>query len=395
MDKIRHHPEGNVLGSTNDLTLLGSEVINMQFESVRIANFPPFRDFQLALPPGVTVIAGSNGTGKSRLLTFLAKHKGPSVLYGGSHPEVDFRNNQDDGILVRFDTYRTFPAPSPYFPRPYNMRYSGSGNAGGQSENFSAMGDIFENWFKQMNSFDAHKNVISSESKDNFELCKKIFSIMDSQYKFLEVSEDSEIVLETPQGPLNFSQTSSGFQSAFLLLFGVIFGVDSLAKGTKAVKDFDGCILIDEIDVHLHPSWQRIIIRKLQEIVPHAQIIATTHSPHVIQGLKESELIVLGVGDNGHSEVKPVRPKPGPYGFQGWTVEEILKDVMGVDDAISEMRQKIENDFNDALDNDDLEMARPHYEALMAMLHPGNTLRRIYDHQYRAVGGMPQDHRST
>jgi AAA domain, putative AbiEii toxin, Type IV TA system len=360
----------------------------MQFEAVRIADFPPFRDFQLALPPGVTVIAGANGVGKSRLLTFLARRKGPSVLYGRGSPDVDFRDNQDDGVLIRFDTQRMFPALSRHYPRPYSMRYSGSGSASGLSENFSVIGDLAENWFIQMNSFNDHSNVISSESKGNFELFKKIISVMDSRYKFLKISDDFEIVLQTPQGPLNFNQTSSGFQSAFLLLLGVVFGVESLTDGAKAAKDFDGCILIDEVDAHLHPSWQRTIIRKLQEVVPHAQIIATTHSPHVIQSLTEHELVVLTAGPDGLSTVKQISPTPGPYGFQGWTVEEILHSVMGVEDTLSTVRDRAEAAFNDALDNDDVDAAAEPYEELMSMLHPSNPLREIYAMQYKAAGGV-------
>lgn len=57
--------------------------------------------------------------------------------------------------------------------------------------------------------------------------------------------------------------------------------------------DFDGIIMIDEIDIHLHPQWQAKIVNVLKETFPNAQIIATTHSPSVLQTAKAEEIIPL------------------------------------------------------------------------------------------------------
>jgi predicted ATP-binding protein involved in virulence len=52
-------------------------------------------------------------------------------------------------------------------------------------------------------------------------------------------------------------------------------------------------VLIDEIDLHLHPKWQRHIVADLKKIFPCMQFIVTTHSPFIVQSLKAEELIVL------------------------------------------------------------------------------------------------------
>jgi predicted ATP-binding protein involved in virulence len=63
--------------------------------------------------------------------------------------------------------------------------------------------------------------------------------------------------------------------------------------GRDAVKKSQGIVLIDEIDLHLHPKWQRHIVADLKKIFPCMQFIVTTHSPFIVQSLKAEELIVL------------------------------------------------------------------------------------------------------
>jgi len=63
--------------------------------------------------------------------------------------------------------------------------------------------------------------------------------------------------------------------------------------GENAVKETEGVVLIDEIDMHLHPKWQQSIINDLKTTFPKIQFIITTHSPFIIQSLKSNELISL------------------------------------------------------------------------------------------------------
>jgi len=53
----------------------------------------------------------------------------------------------------------------------------------------------------------------------------------------------------------------------------------------KVTEETEGVVLIDEIDLHLHPNWQRIVVGKLMETFPKVQFVATTHSPFIIQSL--------------------------------------------------------------------------------------------------------------
>lgn len=59
------------------------------------------------------------------------------------------------------------------------------------------------------------------------------------------------------------------------------------------LKKTPGVVLIDEVDLSLHPTWQKRIIRILKEQFPRIQFICATHSPFIIQSLEDGELVTL------------------------------------------------------------------------------------------------------
>jgi predicted ATP-binding protein involved in virulence len=67
--------------------------------------------------------------------------------------------------------------------------------------------------------------------------------------------------------------------------------------GGDASSKTKGVILIDELDLHLHPKWQRRIIEDLRRVFPNVQFICTTHSPFLIQSLRSSEELIMLDGE--------------------------------------------------------------------------------------------------
>jgi predicted ATP-binding protein involved in virulence len=91
--------------------------------------------------------------------------------------------------------------------------------------------------------------------------------------------------------------------------------------GAYAALETPGVVLIDEIDLHLHPNWQRRIINDLRRSFPKVQFFATTHSPFIVQSLKAGEVIPL----SGPAHLDKAPFKRG--------VEEIAREVLGVSDV--------------------------------------------------------------
>ncbi len=88
-----------------------------------------------------------------------------------------------------------------------------------------------------------------------------------------------------------------------------------------------GVLLIDEIENHLHPAWQRRILFALREHFPKLQVFATTHSPFVIAGLNSGQVHRLSREGNGIVYATPNKER-----IRGWTVEEILREFMEIHD---------------------------------------------------------------
>ena len=91
-------------------------------------------------------------------------------------------------------------------------------------------------------------------------------------------------------------------------------------------------LLIDEIENHLHPTWQRRVIPALLEHFPGLQIFATTHSPFVVAGLKAGQVHVLKRDENG-----VVTASTEQRDVVGWTMDEILRGMMGVDEPTDQL----------------------------------------------------------
>lgn len=79
------------------------------------------------------------------------------------------------------------------------------------------------------------------------------------------------------------------------------YGAERLFSADNRQIDAPGVVLIDEVDAHLHPSWQRQIGPWLTRLFPHVQFIVTTHSPYVCQSATRGSVWVLPApGEEGH-----------------------------------------------------------------------------------------------
>ena len=85
----------------------------------------------------------------------------------------------------------------------------------------------------------------------------------------------------------------------------------------RTLEETPGVVIIDELDLSLHPSWQRRIINTLMTLFPKVQFMCATHSPFIIQSLEEGQLISM----EGKVEEE----------YAGQSIEDIAEDIMGVE----------------------------------------------------------------
>lgn len=233
-----------------------------------------------------------------------------------------------------------------------------------------------KNWFVNRFLYSAHPGSLSSEQIHNLELAKSCFSILNPDFSFSKVlATSNEIMVNSPNGEIYYEYLSSGFKSSLSIIFGIIKDIELRFK-EPAIKadEFDGIILIDELELHLHPEWQSKIAGILLNVFPNIQFITSTHSPHILQNALPKQIIALA-SERGNVYRRELNDSK--YGFQGWTVEEILIDVMGMSDTKTDIFKQYLADFEMAINNENYGLALVAYKELDALIHPSNSLRKI------------------
>ena len=122
----------------------------------------------------------------------------------------------------------------------------------------------------------------------------RVLEIFLDGFSNLRITENPVRLLVDKNGKtLEVFQLSDG-ERAFLALCTDLARRLTLANpGLENPLDGAGVVLIDELELHLHPRWQRNVVEKLRTTFPHIQFIGTTHSPFVIQTLQGNELLLL------------------------------------------------------------------------------------------------------
>ena len=118
------------------------------------------------------------------------------------------------------------------------------------------------------------------------------FLVGDVEFKTIDRKKKT-LLFTTPDGDVPLEQLSDGYQNVTAWIGDLMYHVTTAFKDYKDPLKVRGLLLIDEIDLHLHPRWQRLLHHFLREKLPNFQIIATTHSPLTAQQAEEGELYAL------------------------------------------------------------------------------------------------------
>lgn len=194
----------------------------------------------------------------------------------------------------------------------------------------------FLSWYKtyedEIRKFDQEKDKLLLKTFNS----TVISMIPDNHWQNMAYSfaaEDLTGIFVTPNGEkekLQFRQLSDGYRNIIGMVADIAYRCIKLNPhlGENAVKETPGIVLIDELDLHLHPNWQRRIVEDFKNTFPGIQFVATTHSPFIIQSLKEDELRNLD-----RKIVSQKDPKDIP-------INKIITDIMEVESIKSDDFEK-------------------------------------------------------
>jgi hypothetical protein len=119
---------------------------------------------------------------------------------------------------------------------------------------------------------------------------------------------------------------SHGYQATMAWVADLVGQIFLEAKSAVPADKMEGIVLIDEIDLHLHPAWQVELIPALKRVFPRLQFIVTTHSPMVLPGLDEDEIVILQEDGEGNVEAIPAPESPALM-----TGSDIYRTFFGID----------------------------------------------------------------
>lgn len=295
---------------------------------------------------------------------------------GGNYHLTEFWNNYSKSLMYfkvdRFFSYQYINSLNIYEHKEQHI-----------NENLNGVPkENLKDWFIRCEMFN-DKDYTKEIDKKNIEFAKEIITLLNNKYKFSSILKDMEIYINSPTGEIPYEYLSSGFKSCIFIIWGIIREIQIRFPDIEA-KNFNGVIVIDEIELHLHPEWQNKICDVLTKAFANTQFIITTHSSHVIQTAKHNQVIALE-GNEGILRKKNL--ENAPNGFSGWSIEEILTDVMGMSDLRTKWFQDTLSRFNLALDEEKIEDAKTAFSELECRLHPQSTELALFRFQLKALTG--------
>ena len=143
--------------------------------------------------------------------------------------------------------------------------------------------------------------------------------------------ERSGVKFETPYGLVPLASLSLGYQTTLAWILDLASRLYERYPDSSAPLAEPAIVLVDEIDLHLHPLWQRQIVKYLTQHFPQTQFIATAHSPLIVQAATDANLVVLQEQTGQKEQKSQIRIENRPRFIESWRADQILtSDLFGV-----------------------------------------------------------------
>lgn len=330
----------------------------LTLDRVALTNIGPFGSLEVSLHPSMTVLLGDNGAGKSSVLRAIAlalsgngdesrraaartlkagERQGSIQLTIGSREYRTTLSRDDDRVSVRSEPIGPvasglllslgFPPLRGVSTADIEGPVMASRRAPSPEDLGPLTVDVVDERLDDVRQWIVNTALLAEDSKQGEAAgvtLRRFFEILDAltpkfTLKYHGVDRLTwEVMVATDDGVIPLMHLSRGMTAIFgwvgvlIRRLEDIFDDDDTPEGQRAL------LLVDEVDVHLHPAWQRCILPLLLEMFPGLQIVATTHSALVVGSIKDAELIHL---ERTREKIvaRPVAPR-----FEGWRADQIL-----------------------------------------------------------------------
>ena len=368
--------------------------------ALKVRNFKGIAELDLTLDESLTLLAGVNGAGKTSVMQALLasvthawSYKRPERYPHFQLPEsitragttgteivLELAAPNQSSITLRFELQEQNLSPDPsqvanllnYFANskiscplvvyyeqnrvarphsgPLNVTVSSKQNRNSSLSTTISSPTEFKAWFFEK---EADEGQEVRERRDlkyadlELEAVRTVLKQLDgfSAVRSRKPSESAYRILFLVKHGINipFDALSGGEQAFFLLAADLARRLMLESPGTNVDKA-SAIVCIDEIELHLHPAWQKKILKTLMNTFPCCQFVVTTHSPQVIGGVEAHHVRLIETGDDGHRTVSQ------PMASKGRDSNYVLKGILDTpesDDSVSKLFDKFDRLLDD------------------------------------------------
>jgi hypothetical protein len=341
----------------------GPAVVRGRLVKVSLENIGPFEHLDLSFDKNWTVLLGDNGVGKTNILRAIAV----GILGEDAQPYADrlIRAGSTEGAITlttESQTYRAtlqrrsdggakisglpvrpldaegwlaigFPAMRTVTWQRMNVALT-EGRARPTADDLLPLVrgeadprlDKLKQWLVNLDYLRKDEQARGAKAGQYQKVLPEFFRLVDLVTPGLKIAfhdvdaKTKQVTVTTDDGAVPLEAVSQGTQSVMgwvgILLQRLyeIYGADDEDPTHRYAL-----VLMDEIDAHMHPAWQQLLVKTLKDLFPNVQFVATTHSPLIVAGLTKDEMLVLRRDSSRRVEIR--RPESD---LAGQRVDQIL-----------------------------------------------------------------------
>lgn len=376
-------------------------------KSLKLRNFKGIAELDLDFDESLTLLAGVNGAGKTSVLQALLAavtqtwgHLQPVYNYprfglpervpragatrteivlglaldDRSQVEVIYVADQQDRRLIKVGrsqlprTSEEVSSPLPLvvyyeqsrvfasYVRTRDITVSTKENRGSSLNTTVSSPAEFKFWFYEKEADEGQEVRERNDPRYEDRELAEVRTLLRSLDGFTAVRSrktpdrpERTLFLEKEGVDIPFDSLSGGEQAFFMLAADLARRL-MMASPDKPVAEAPAIICIDEIELHLHPAWQRRILTTLMETFPACQFVVTTHSPQVIGGVEARHVRLLKPAEDGRREVCQ------PIATKGRDSNYVLSGILETPERADEVHRLFDA-FDGLVDKGDLDEA--------------------------------------
>jgi uncharacterized protein (TIGR02646 family) len=258
------------------LMLLGENAVGKSsvLKAIALALMPPAQQRKYAPDAGEWVTHGSRSKSGMVRLEFTVGAQPLELHFSRKRKEFERRGDFPDVSVLGYGSTRLLPRSKGRRPRPERRRLQNL------FDSRAPLRDA-ERWL-------AHRDAVKSRDFNLLATSLKTILSLGDEDRIARRDERLSATLFGKSLPIR--SLSDGYQSVLALAIDMML---NLSKATFDMEGVEGVVLLDEIEVHLHPRWKIAIVGALRRLFPRVRFIVTTHDPLCVQGIRKGELHIM------------------------------------------------------------------------------------------------------